>query len=67
MNCPACHGEGVYVEEYLEGIARTEQCGFCLGKGILRKKMYYRTLGYLSGMARSKKLSEKLVWNMRLT
>ena len=54
--CPWCRGEGGFIDIIVDGQGPREGCGICLGKGELRsKKLYYQALGWLSGIARTKK------------
>lgn len=58
VDCPACHGMGEYQAEVItdDGKGPMERCGYCQGKGRLKKNhFYYQVLGWLSGFKREEK------------
>ena len=50
VQCPMCHGMGYFIEPILDdGSGPKEYCGYCEGKGVMRKvKLYYQCLGWVS-------------------
>ena len=56
VNCPMCNGMGGNIEPILDdGSGPMEYCGYCRGKGIIKKdKFYYQCLGWLSGQKRKR-------------
>lgn len=56
VQCPMCHGMGYVIEPVTdEGYGPKEYCGYCDGKGVMRKvKLYYQCLGWLSAAKRAK-------------
>ena len=57
VQCPYCHGYGSFTEVILDdGTGPSYNCGFCKGKGTMKKnKLYYQCLGWLSAEKRHKK------------
>jgi|APIni6443716594_1056825.scaffolds.fasta_scaffold00007_34 hypothetical protein len=56
MQCPSCRGYGGYRDVILDdGTGPWYECGFCRGSGEVRRHMFFRVLGWLSGIARRDK------------
>lgn len=56
MQCPACHGDGGRTEIILDdGTGPWEFCGFCWGTEWIRRRRFFRVLGWLSAEARKKR------------